>query len=124
MDRKIIQTVKRIIVIFIVVSTLILGTVVAAASEFHEITNVAMGKTVEGSGTNSTYPISKVNDGTVASNNYWDGGVAPGWFLVDLGTGHIITEIIAYPLCYNNDGRAYQYEIYAGLYKNNYTKKL
>lgn len=108
----------RIILLVLLLAALPLGMFAASAAESPEVTNVARGKPVVGSGTSGTYTPARVTDGVVSSGNFWDGGTAPGWFLIDLEGEYVVSEIVAYPLCYNNDGRAYTYEIYVGKDKN------
>ena len=84
---------------------LVSGVLIASAVETPAVTNVALNSmvTVEGSGKNHDLII----DGS--TTNFWDGGVAPGWFMIDLGRGCIVSEMVAFPLNYKDDGRAYQY---------------
>lgn len=80
-------------------------------SQFAEYTdgdrkNLALSAVFSGTGTN----LNQLNDGD--KTNYWDGGVAPGYFIADLGKVCLIDEIVAYPLKFN-DERYYHYEISA-----------
>lgn len=80
-----------------------------------ERTNVALNKPVEVSaGTGA----SAINDGS--KNNYWDGGVAPAEFEIDLESGYFLSEFVAFP--YFGDGRYYNYEIWTSLDGRNYVK--
>lgn len=83
--------------------------------EHAEKTNVALNKPIEVSAGGSG---SVINDGN--KGNYWDGGVAPAEFEIDLGTGHFISEFVA--TTYYGDGRYYHYEIWTSLDGRNYTK--
>ena len=80
-----------------------------------EAENVALNKKVTATGgSNPEY----ITDGT--TSNYWDGGVAPSEFEIDLGSGYFISELKAFP--YFNDNRYYHYEIYTSLDGRTYTK--
>ena len=80
-----------------------------------EVENVALNKKVTATGgSNPEY----ITDGM--TSNYWDGGVAPSEFEIDLGSGYFISELKAFP--YFNDDRYYHYEIYTSLDGRTYTK--
>lgn len=53
--------------------------------------------------------------------SFWDGGAAPGYFILDLKQAYRIDEINAQPLIFS-DHRYYNYEIHASLDNLNYTK--
>ena len=80
-----------------------------------EVENVALNKKVTATGGNDPEYIT---DGM--TSNYWDGGVAPSEFEIDLGSGYFISELKAFP--YFNDDRYYHYEIYTSLDGRTYTK--
>ena len=80
-----------------------------------EVENVALNKKVTATGGNDPEYIT---DGM--TSNYWDGGVAPSEFEIDLGSGYFISELKAFP--YFNDDRYYHYEIYTSLDSRTYTK--
>lgn len=83
--------------------------------EHVERTNVALNKPIEVSaGTNAGV----INDGK--KGDFWDGGVAPAEFEIDLESGYFISEFVVFP--YYGDGRYYNYEIWTSLDHRNYTK--
>ena len=55
---------------------------------------------------------SKVTDGIISGQNFWDGDKYPSSFVVDLGKEYFLNEIKVYPLYRSNETRAYQYEVY------------
>lgn len=71
-------------------------------------TNLALHKPVTVSGGSNE---SSINDGS--TGGFWDGGVAPAEFEIDLETGCFIESIKAFP--YYGDGRYYHYDIYTSL---------
>lgn len=77
------------------------------------IRNLALDKPViMASGSNA----GRITDGVLS--NYWDGGVAPASFVVDLETGCLISSIKA--ITYYGDSRYYHYSIQASLDGINY----
>lgn len=77
--------------------------------------NLALNKSIEASGGSG---ISTINDGN--TNGFWDGGVAPAEFTIDLGTGCFIQSFRA--ITYYGDGRYYHYDIYTSLDGLKFTK--
>lgn len=79
------------------------------ADQSAERKNLAKNATFSGTNNDPTYcGFSCLNDGN--KSNYWDGGVAPGYFIADLGRVCLVDEIVAVPLHFS-DGRYYHYEI-------------
>ena len=79
--------------------------------EYKEVLqNVALNKPVS-----SNVPTSAgqnpvlITDGNI--NNYWDGGVYPAFFIIDLGEVYEIEKFIAYPYFSLDGTRYYQYKI-------------
>lgn len=111
------------LVVCLLVALVVAASVLIVTAATPTETNVALKKnnsavTVTGTGsTGGNYPLSALNDGN--KGNYWDGGPAPGYFLMDLGHGYVTSKIVTYPLRLGDD-RGYHYEVYVGLYENNY----
>ena len=70
-----------------------------------EVTNVALGKTVMGPGSN---PAS-ITDGQKTTASFWDGGVAPAEVVIDLGGYYDISSVNV--ITYFGDGRYYNYSV-------------
>ncbi len=72
---------------------------------FGEETNIALGKTVSGVGSNAA----AVTDGNKTTSTFWDGGVAPSEVIIDLGAYYDITKVNV--ITYYGDGRYYHYTV-------------
>ena len=55
---------------------------------------------------------SKVTDGIISGQNFWDGDKYPSSFVIDLGKEYFLNEIKVHPLYRDTETRAYQYEVY------------
>ncbi len=71
------------------------------------LTNVALGKPVNGLGSN----VTAVTDGIRSKQVHWDGGVAPAYVTVDLGGYYRISGINL--VTYHGDGRCYRFTVAA-----------
>lgn len=84
------------------------STAVEKPAEEAQAVNLALNKPLTVSGGSNE---SAINDGQ--TGGFWDGGVAPAEFEIDLQTGCFIESMKA--LTYYGDGRIYHYEIYTSL---------
>lgn len=80
------------------------GPVIEARAE-ETSANLALNKPVVASGGNPTRAV----DGN--TTNYWDGGVAPSWLIVDLEGYYTLDEINV--ITYYGGSRYYHYDVYA-----------
>ena len=84
----------------------------AKDAETGELVNVAKGLPALGTG------VTVITDGS--TNNYWDGGEYPGYFIIDLGYNYPVNKFVAFP--YNTGTRYYNYYIEVSEDGVNYTK--
>ncbi len=86
--------------------------------------NVARGKSViYNSYNNATYAdtVLYITDGvkTINGTNFWEGGIGPAYFIIDLGAKYELSHFHVYN--YYKDGRSYKYEIAVSLDNNTFT---
>ncbi len=83
-------------------------------------TNVAKGKSVIATklNDNNSKP-SWITDGNT-TGSYWDGGLAPSWYIIDLGAKYELSYFHAYNYC--NDTRYYNYLVETSLDNSTYTQ--
>ena len=80
--------------------------------------NVALGKSVSSSNNDLGRNADVIVDGDYS--NYWDGGVAPQSFMIDLGAGYFVDLMKAYP--FTDGSRIYEYTIESSLDGYEFTK--
>ncbi|MEE0831518.1 MAG: discoidin domain-containing protein, partial [Longicatena sp.] len=65
---------------------------------------------------------SKVTDGIISGQNFWDGDKYPSSFVIDLGKEYFLNEIKVHPLYRDTEARAYQYEVYVSCDNESFDK--
>lgn len=75
------------------------------------VKNLAPGKKITVSDPNWDINTSRINDGVKNNANlYWDGGIGPAYFTIDLGAKCQIERFVQYG--YWTDSRSYHYKVY------------
>lgn len=83
-------------------------------------TNLALNKSVTVSSADFTANASRITDGAkIDSSVYWDGGLCPAYFTVDLGAQYMLEKFVQYG--YWADGRSYLYNVYVSNDNVNFT---
>ena len=83
-------------------------------------TNVALGKSVIATKQNDhNSEPSWITDGNT-TGSYWDGGLAPSWYIIDLGAKYELSYFHAYNYC--KDTRYYNYLVETSLDNSTYTQ--